>query len=73
VADPPPSQAMPKSRTLRHLLGGVVVSPLRLWQCPRCGTEVAAVAVECGHRCPADRHKWVRFTEVEETETDATA
>jgi len=55
------------------LLGGVVVSPLRLWQCPRCGTEVAAVAVECGHRCPADRHKWVRFTEVEETETDATA
>lgn len=40
----------------------------RLWQCEHCGTEVVAIALEVGHRCPADRSRWQRFVVVEEAE-----
>ena len=37
----------------------------RLFQCPRCAAEVVAIAVEAGHRCPADRHRSTRFAVVD--------
>jgi len=37
----------------------------RLFQCPHCAAEVVAIAVEVGHRCPADRHRWTRFVVVD--------
>jgi hypothetical protein len=33
------------------------------WHCPSCRLELEAVAIACGHRCPARRSQWVDFEE----------
>lgn len=38
----------------------------RLWQCPKCGAEVTALAVAVGHRCPSDRLRWRSFVPVDD-------
>jgi hypothetical protein len=34
---------------------------MTIWKCMSCPLEIQALAVACGHRCPARRHQWVDF------------
>jgi predicted Zn-ribbon and HTH transcriptional regulator len=36
---------------------------MKIFKCPKCGTEIKALASNVAHRCPSNKNKWTQYEE----------